>query len=31
MTTFYCLHHSPVGPLLLMSDGECLTGLSRCR
>jgi methylated-DNA-[protein]-cysteine S-methyltransferase len=27
MTTFYCLHHSPVGPLLLMSDGECLTGL----
>ena len=27
MTTFYCLHPSPVGPLLLMSDGECLTGL----
>ena len=27
MTTFYCLHPSPVGPLLLMSDGEYLIGL----
>ncbi|HEX4985551.1 MAG TPA: methylated-DNA--[protein]-cysteine S-methyltransferase [Burkholderiales bacterium] len=27
MTTFHCLHPSPVGPLLLMSDGESLTGL----
>jgi methylated-DNA-[protein]-cysteine S-methyltransferase len=27
MTTFHCLHDSPIGPLLLMSDGECLTGL----
>lgn len=27
MTTYYCIHESPVGPLLLMSDGESLTGL----
>ena len=27
MTTFYCLYPSPIGPLLLMSDGEFLTGL----
>jgi methylated-DNA-[protein]-cysteine S-methyltransferase len=27
VTTLYCLHASPIGPLLLMSDGECLTGL----
>jgi methylated-DNA-[protein]-cysteine S-methyltransferase len=27
MTIYYCIHPSPVGPLLLMSDGEALTGL----
>lgn len=27
MTTFFCHNPSPVGPLLLMSDGEVLTGL----
>jgi methylated-DNA-[protein]-cysteine S-methyltransferase len=27
MKTFHCLHPSPIGPLLLMSDGERVTGL----
>jgi len=27
MTTFHCLYPSPIGPLLLMSDGEFLIGL----
>lgn len=27
MTIYYCIHESPIGPLLLMSDGESLTGL----
>lgn len=27
MTTFHTFYESPVGPLLLMSDGEALTGL----
>ncbi|HWA13998.1 MAG TPA: methylated-DNA--[protein]-cysteine S-methyltransferase [Burkholderiales bacterium] len=27
MTTFHCLHDSPIGPLLLLTDGQCLTGL----
>jgi methylated-DNA-[protein]-cysteine S-methyltransferase len=27
MTTSYCVYPSPVGPLLLMCDGEFLTGL----